>query len=178
MEREEKLCIKSDLEKMRRQHAGGSAFVGMHSSSLALDEQPSRVGRDPESGMSREDLDSPQLLYKFTRLMVRKIGEAESQSRALGDALEERRQFQSRVWEIYERFIVNEPSASLREGLKPVVDQVIADAEAALGTKFDKVEMDGLDGDRMLDRRIAVLIAHKKITSHERDMATRRRGLQ
>jgi len=58
-----------------------------------------------------------------------------------------------------------------------IVIQVIADAEAALGTKFDEIELDGIDGDRMLDRRIAVLIAHKEITSHERDMLARRRVL-
>ena len=44
------------------------------------------------------------------------------------------------------------------KSIQPIVDQVISDAEAALGTKFDEIELDGLDGDRMLDRRIAVLI--------------------
>ncbi len=60
-----------------------------------------REGRRAEEveevpSVTREELDSPQLLHKFTRLMERQIGEAESLSRALGDALEERRQFQSR----------------------------------------------------------------------------------
>jgi hypothetical protein len=53
----------------------------------------SRHALDSEDGIggvdvTREELDSPQLLYKFTRLMERQIGEAESLSRALGDALE------------------------------------------------------------------------------------------
>jgi len=127
---------------------------------------------------TREELDSPQLLYKFTRLMERQIGEAESLSRALGDALEERRQYQAKVWEIYEKFSVNESNAELRQGLRATVDQVLADADAALGTKFDVIEMDGLDGDRMLDRRMAVLIAHKELSNHEREMLSRRRMLK
>ena len=67
---------------------------------------------------TREEMDAPQVLYKFTRAVERQIGEAESLSRAMGDALEERRQFQSRVWEIYERFMVNEPSSDVKAGIK------------------------------------------------------------
>ena len=120
-------------------------------------------------------MDAPQVLYKFTRAVERQIGEAESLSRALGDALEERRQFQSRVWEIYERFMVDEQSTEVKNGIKHIMDQVISDAEAALGTKFDEIELDGVDGDRMLDRRIAVLIAHKEVRTTKRTTSTRTR---
>ena len=120
-------------------------------------------------------MDAPQVLYKFTRAVERQIGEAESLSRALGDALEERRQFQSRVWEIYERFMVDEQSTEVKNGIKQIMDQVISDAEAALGTKFDEIELDGVDGDRMLDRRIAVLIAHKEVRTTKRTTSIRTR---
>lgn len=82
------------------------------------------------------------------------------------------------MWEIYEKFAVNESNAGLREGLRPIVEQVLADADAALGTKFDVIEMEGLDGDRMLDRRMAILIAHKEISNYEREMLTKRRALK
>ena len=132
MEKAETERLKVNLESMRKTHGfnahtASSTSPGNGSSSsngMNLVDSLSAMGRDPESGLNRDDLDSPQVLYKFTRLMERQIGEAESMSRALGDALEERRQFQSRVWEIYERFVVNEASAELRAGLKPVVDQV------------------------------------------------------
>jgi hypothetical protein len=129
MEKAETDRLKVNLESMRKTHGFNAHTAASSSSSpgsngMNLVESLSAMGRDPESGLNRDDLDSPQVLYKFTRLMERQIGEAESMSRALGDALEERRQFQSRVWEIYERFVVNEASADLRLGLKPVVDQV------------------------------------------------------
>jgi hypothetical protein len=83
-----------------------------------------------------------------------------------------------RVWEIYEKFAVNENNPNLRDGLRSIVDQVIADADAALGTRFDVIEMDGLDGDLMLDRRMAILIAHKELSNYEREMLTKRRALK
>ena len=114
MERAETDRLKVNLDAMRKTHgfnlapAAGGGLSGVSAlASLAL-----HGGRAPESGLSRHDLDAPQVLYKFTRTLERSIGEAESLSRALGDALDERRQFQARVWAIYERFVVHEAAAA------------------------------------------------------------------
>jgi myosin heavy subunit len=82
IERAESERIKKDIERLKS-----------NTGSFRLSAEPTY---DMQGLPTREELDSPQLLYKFTRHMERQIGEAESLSRALGDALEERRLYQAK----------------------------------------------------------------------------------